>query len=175
MKPSAFHSFFASNLPENKHMPSTTLNTTTEKVPRRSNNPNTLAGSNPVPIGPINIAVRQMPAQIPSDFCPAFFAPSRISASAAREKMTTSTVTSRCITFCGAEFGASDTHGKQVYPTLQSHSIAAKQYTPKRKRFDVLFVTATHTAIMETRARGRTGCSAGWQGLPKVHRQPKAH
>ena len=45
-------------------MPRTALNTTAEKVPKRSNSPNTVFGSKAVPAGPMSIAARQIIAHI---------------------------------------------------------------------------------------------------------------
>lgn len=44
--------------------------------------------------------------------------------------------------------------GKQEYPTVHSHSIAAKQYTPSRSFRVLQPATATHTAMTDTIPHG---------------------
>ena len=52
------------SVPFIRFMPRTALNTTAEKVPKRSNSPNTVFGSKAVPAGPMSIAARQIIAHI---------------------------------------------------------------------------------------------------------------
>lgn len=110
-----------------RYIPKTALNTTAEKVLNLSNSPNTAFGNKDVPIGPISIATRQKIAQILSEFICSFLAPIAIKTRDASDNTTTKTVTIRCITFCGFDTGASLTHGKRLYPTLQIHSMAVKK------------------------------------------------